>query len=57
MIANTELVFQNSEKEKRAIELEKVQRIATLNESVKAENEDFISEGVQKEKLVTKLKR
>ena len=56
MIANTELVFQNSEKEKRAIELEKVQRIATLNESFKAENEGFISEGVQKEKLVTKLK-
>ena len=56
MIANTELVFQNSEKEKRAIELEKVQRIATLNESFKTANENLISEGVHKAKLVTKLK-
>ena len=55
-IANTELMFQNIEKEKRAIELEKVQRIATLNESYKTENEDLISEGAQKEKLVSKLK-
>lgn len=54
-IANIELAFQNIEKEKRAIELEKVQRIATLNESFKTENEVLISEGAQKEKLVTKL--
>ena len=55
-IANIELAFQNIEKEKRAIELEKAQRTATLNESYKTENEDLISEGVQKEKLVSKLK-
>ncbi|MEN9596967.1 MAG: hypothetical protein RL236_1401 [Pseudomonadota bacterium] len=55
-IANIELAFEKTEKEKRAIELEKVQRIATLNESFKTENEDLISEGTQKEKLVTKLK-
>ena len=55
-IANIELAFQNSEKQKRADELEKVQRIATLNESFKTANEDLISEGVQKAKLVTKLK-
>ena len=36
VIANTELVFQNSEKEKRAIELEKIQRIATFSACFKS---------------------
>ncbi len=55
--ANTELAFQNSEKVKRADELELAyKQIAVVNEEFKATNEDLISEGVQKAKLVTKLK-
>ncbi|MCX7073333.1 MAG: hypothetical protein NTZ70_00740, partial [Methylococcales bacterium] len=55
-LANTDLVFRNSEKGKRAAELELAyEKIAIVNEEFKTVNEDLISEGVHKAKLVTEL--